>query len=148
MIVPFAPGGPNDFLGRLVAQKITEQIGQTVVVENRGGAGGTVGLGCSQGGRGRLHARDGGHQQHGRRAQPVYRKPLYDSLKDFTPVIGVAHVPYALAVNPTVPAWTLEEVIALAARKPGNLSCGSSGTGSVSSLAAELLKPMASSRRG
>lgn len=142
MIVPFAPGGPNDFLGRLVAQKITEQIGQTVVVENRGGAGGTVGLDVAAKAAGDGYTLAMAGTSNMAVAPSLYRKLPYDPLKDFTPVINVAHVPYALAVNPTVPARTLKEVIALAARKPGNLSYGSSGTGSVSSLAAELLKSM------
>lgn len=142
MIVPFAPGGPNDFLGRLVAQKITEQVGQSVVVENRGGAGGTVGLDVAAKAAGDGYTLAMAGTSNMAVAPSLYRKLPYDSLKDFTPVINVAHVPYALAVNPTVPARTLKEVIALAARKPGNLSYGSSGTGSVSSLAAELLKSM------
>jgi len=75
-------------------------------------------------------------------APSLYKKLPYDPVKDFTAIINVAHVPYALAVNPTVPARTVKELIALASRRAGYLSYGSSGTGSVSSLAAELFKAM------
>ena len=144
LIVPFAPGGPNDFLGRLVAQKVTEQLGHTytVVVENRGGAGGTVGMDAAAKSPGDGYTYVMGGTSNMALAPSLYAKLPYDPVKDFTPIINVAHVPYALAVNPTVPAKTVKELIALAARRPGNLSYGSSGTGSVSSLAAELLKAM------
>jgi tripartite-type tricarboxylate transporter receptor subunit TctC len=142
LIVPFAPGGPNDFLGRLVGQKLTEQLGQTVVVENRGGAGGTVGMDAAAKSPGDGYTLAMAGTSNMAVAPGLYAKLPYDPVRDFTPIINVAHVPYALAVNPTVPAKTVKELIALAARKPANLSYGSSGTGSVSSLAAELLKSM------
>jgi len=142
LIVPFAPGGPNDFLGRLVGQKVTEQLGQTVVVDNRGGAGGTVGMDVAAKAPGDGYTLAMGGTSNMAIAPSLYKKLPYDPVKDFTAIINVAHVPYALAVNPTVPAKTVKELVALAARKPGNLSYGSSGTGSVSSLAAELLNAM------
>lgn len=142
LIVPFAPGGPNDFLGRLVAQKVTEQAGQSVVVENRGGAGGTVGMDVAAKSPGDGYTIAMAGTSNMAVAPSLYKKLPYDPLRDFTPIINVAHVPYALAVNPTVPARTLKELIAIAGRKPGLLSYGSSGTGSISSLAAELLKSM------
>lgn len=143
IIVPFAPAGPNDILGRLVGQKLTQQLGQPVVVENRGGAGGTVGLEYAA----RLPA-DGyaiamGGSSNLAVAPSLYRKLSYDPQKDFSPIINVAHVPYALAVNPTVPARNAKELIAIAYRKKDNLSYGSSGAGAMSNLAAELLKSMA-----
>ena len=142
LIVPFAPGGPNDTLARLVAQKLTAAWGQTVVVENRGGAGGTVGMemaarlppdgyGLAMGGSSNLAV-----------AASLYEKLSYDPLKDFTPVVNVAAGAYALAINPSVPAKTVKELVAVAARKPRYLSYGSSGAGSMSSLAAELFKSM------
>jgi tripartite-type tricarboxylate transporter receptor subunit TctC len=140
MVVPFAPGGPNDILGRLVGQKLHERWGQPVVVENRGGAGGTVGLAAAA----KLPG-DGYHLAMGGSsnmavAPSLYKKLAYDSLKDFTPIALVAHVPYGLGVNPVVPAKTVKELVAIARRKPGYLSYASSGAGSMSSLAAELLK--------
>lgn len=143
LIVPFAPGGPNDILGRLVGQKLTEQWGQQVIVENRGGAGGTIGLeaaarlpkdgyGIAMGGTSNLAV-----------APSLYEKLSYDPVRDFTPIINVALVPYALAVNPTVPARTVKELVPIAAKKAGFLSYGSSGMGSMSSLAAELFNALA-----
>lgn len=143
MIVPFAPGGPNDILGRLVGQKLTQQWGQAVAVENRGGAGGTIGLEYAA----RLPA-DGyaiamGGSSNLAVAPSLYKKLSYDPQKDFTPIINVAHVPYALAVNPTVPARSVKELIVIANSKQNYLSYGSSGAGAMSNLAGELLKSMA-----
>jgi tripartite-type tricarboxylate transporter receptor subunit TctC len=142
LIVPFAPGGPNDILGRLVAQKLTEQWSQQVLVDNRGGAGGTIGLDAA------LRApRDGytlamGGTSNLTVAPSLYDRLPYDPLRDVTPVINVAVVPYALGVNPTVPAKTARDLVAIAGRKSGYLSYGSSGVGSMSSLAAELFKSL------
>jgi tripartite-type tricarboxylate transporter receptor subunit TctC len=140
MVVPFAPGGPNDILGRLVGQKLTEAWGQPVVVENRGGAGGTVGLEAASRMPGDGYALAMGGSSNLALAPSLYAKLAYDPLKDFTPIINVAVVPYALAVNPTVPAKNIKEFISVASRKAGYLSYGSSGVGSMSSLAAEMLK--------
>ncbi|MGZ5161473.1 MAG: tripartite tricarboxylate transporter substrate binding protein [Burkholderiales bacterium] len=142
MIVPFAPGGPNDILARLVAQKLMEAWGQQIVIENRGGVGGTVGMeivaklpadgySLAMGGSSNLAVVVG-----------LYEKLPYDPIKDFTPVINVAAGAYALAVNPSVPARNVTELIAIATKKPNYLSYGSSGAGSMSSLAAELFKRM------
>lgn len=142
MVVPFAPSGPNDILARLIGQKLTEVWGQAVLVENRGGAGGTVGLEAASRLPGDGYALAMGGSSNLAVAPSLYAKLPYDPIKDFTPIINVAIVPYALAVNPTVPAKNARELIAIAARKPGNLSYGSSGMGSMSSLAAEMLKSM------
>ncbi len=141
LIVPFAPGGPNDLLARMAGQKLTEQFKHAVVVENRGGAGGTVGMDVAAKSPGDGYTLVMGGSSNMTVAPGLYAKLPYDSLRDFTPVINMAHVPYAVAVNPTVPAKTVKELIA-AARAKG-LSYGSSGTGSMSSLAAELFKSMA-----
>ena len=142
LIVPFAPGGPNDILGRLVGQKLTERWGQPVVVENRGGAGGTVGLDAAAKSPGDGYTLAMGGSSNMAVAPSLYRKLPYDPLKDFTPIALVAHVPYALGINPVVPAATVRDLIAIARKKPDYLSYGSSGAGSMSSLAAELLKAM------
>jgi tripartite-type tricarboxylate transporter receptor subunit TctC len=143
MIVPFAPGGPNDILGRMVGQKLNELWGQAVVVENRGGLGGTIGMAVAA----KLPA-DGyniamGGSSNLAVAPSLYKKLAYDSARDFTMVANVAHVPYALGVNPVVPAKNVKELIAVAKRKPGLLNYASSGVGSMSALAAELLKSLA-----
>ncbi len=142
MVVPFAPGGPNDILARLISQKLTEAWGQTVIVDNRGGAGGTVGLEAASRLPGDGYALAMGASSNLAVAPSLYAKLPYDSIKDFTPIINVAIVPYALAVNPTVPAKNIKELITVAGKKPGYLSYGSSGMGSMSSLAAEMLKSM------
>jgi tripartite-type tricarboxylate transporter receptor subunit TctC len=140
MIVPFAAGGPNDILGRLVGPKITEQLGQAVVVENRGGAAGTIGMEALSKMPGDGYALGMGGSSNLAVAPSLYEKLGYDSVRDFTPVINVAAVPYALAVNPTVPAKNVKELVAIAKTKAKYLSYGSSGSGSMSSLAAELFK--------
>lgn len=140
MVVPFAPGGPNDTLGRLIGHKLTEAWGQAVIVDNRGGAGGTVGLEAASRLPGDGYALAMGGSSNLTVAPSLYAKLPYDSIKDFTPIINVAIVPYALAVNPTVPAKNVKELIAVATKRPGYLSYGSSGMGSMSSLAAEMLK--------
>jgi tripartite-type tricarboxylate transporter receptor subunit TctC len=145
MIVPFAPGGPNDTLARLVAQKLTDAWGQTVVIENRGGAGGTLGMEVAS-----RQAPDGyalamGGSSNLAVAPALYEKLPYDPLKDFTPIINVAAGAYALAVNPSVPAKNVKELVTVARTKAGYLSYGSSGAGSMSSLAAELFKSMSKS---
>lgn len=142
IVVPFAPGGPNDILARLISQKLTEAWGQTVIVDNRGGAGGTVGLEAASRLPGDGYALAMGASSNLAVAPSLYAKLPYDSIKDFTPIINVAIVPYALAVNPTVPAKNVKELITIAGKKPGYLSYGSSGMGSMSSLAAEMLKSM------
>ncbi|MDH5342105.1 MAG: tripartite tricarboxylate transporter substrate-binding protein, partial [Betaproteobacteria bacterium] len=93
MVVPFAPGGPNDILGRLISQKLTETWGQTVVVENRGGAGGTVGLEAASRLPGDGYAIAMGGSSNLAVAPSLYAKLAYDPVKDFTPIINVAIVP-------------------------------------------------------
>ena len=143
MIVPFAPGGPNDILGRLIGQKLNELLGQSVLVENRGGAGGTVGLAFAAKLPGDGYALAMGGTSNLTVAPSLYKKLAYDSIRDFTPIANVAMVPYALGVNPVVPARNVRDLIAIARKKTGSLSYASSGTGSISSLAAEVFKSMA-----
>jgi tripartite-type tricarboxylate transporter receptor subunit TctC len=142
LIVPFAAGGPNDILARLVAPKLGEQLGQSVVVENRGGAAGTIGMEALSKLPGDGYALGMGGSSNLAVAPSLYQKLGYDPIRDFTPIINVAAVPYALAINPSVPAKNVKELVAIAGRKAKYLSYGSSGTGSMSSLAAELFKSM------
>ena len=139
IIVPFAPGGPNDVIARVVGQKLTELWGHTFFVENRGGAGGTIGVEA-----GVKSAPDGytlimGGSSNLAVAPSLYAKLPYDPLRDIAPVSNCAFVPYVVTVNPRVPARTMKELVAIAKTKAGYLSYGSSGTGSMSSLAAELI---------
>ncbi len=140
IIVPFAPGGPNDILGRIVGQQLNELWGRPAVIENRGGAGGTIGVDA-----GAKSAPDGytivmGGSSNLAVAPGLYAKLPYDPLRDLAPVANVAIVPYVLAVNPHVPARSVKELVAVARSKRGLLSYGSSGTGAMSHLAAELFK--------
>ena len=146
VIVPFAAAGPNDLLARLVGQKLTEAMGQPVVIENRGGAGGTVGMEFLSKLPADGYALGMGGSSNLAVAVTLYQKLPYDPTKDFTPVINVAAGAYALAVNPSVPVKNVKELVALAAQKPDYLSYGSSGAGSMSSLAAELFKSMSRTR--
>jgi tripartite-type tricarboxylate transporter receptor subunit TctC len=140
LVVPFAPGGGSDVVGRTIGQKLGEYLGQTVVVDNRPGAASLVGT--------ELVARapaDGYTLLLADIAFTVnsayYVKQVrFDILKDFTPIALVAETPYVLLVNPTVPAATLKEFLALAAQQPGKINLGSSGTGTGPHLTLELLK--------
>ena len=133
-IVPFAPGGTTDILARIVGQKLSGPLGQQVVVDNRGGAGGAIGS--------ELAARapaDGytiaiGHV--GTLAiNPSLRATLpYDPVKDFTPISLIATMPNALVVSPALPAKSAKEFIALARAKPNEILYGSAGSGSTTHL--------------
>jgi tripartite-type tricarboxylate transporter receptor subunit TctC len=142
MVVPFAPGGPNDILGRMVGQKLNELWGQPVVVENRGGLGGTIGMAVVAKLPGDGYNLAMGGSSNLAVAPSLYKKLAYDSARDFTMVANVAHVPYALGVNPVVPAKNVKELVGIARRKAGMLSYASSGVGSMSALAAELFKSL------
>ncbi|MEO6842865.1 MAG: tripartite tricarboxylate transporter substrate binding protein [Bradyrhizobium sp.] len=142
MIVPYPAGGTTDLLGRMVADQLQIGLGGAVVVENKPGAGTTIGA------------------EQVARAQPdgytlllatsttlainktLYRNLPYDPVKDFTPIALVAGVPFALIVNPSLPVKTLSEFIAYAKSKPG-LAYGSAGNGSPQHLGAEMLKSAA-----
>ncbi len=144
IIVPFAPGGANDLVTRLVAQKLAAGIGQSVVVENRGGAGGTIGLDvCAK-------APPDGYTLVMAPTSAVAFAPSlnaklpYDPVRDFAPITNVSSGPNVLVVHPSVPAVTLKEFIALARSKTGKLSYASSGATSMSGMAAEMFKSMAS----
>ena len=138
LISPFPPGGFNDILSRLVAQKLTEAWAHPVVVDNRPGANMIVGLGPVA-----KSAPDG--YTLGMAASPhvinpsLYKLP-YDSVKDFTPIVLICSVPNLLVVHPSTPANTVRELVAHARANPGKLSFGSTGNGSTSHMAGELLK--------
>jgi tripartite-type tricarboxylate transporter receptor subunit TctC len=139
MIVPYPAGGTTDFLGRLVADQLTKGLGATVIVENKPGAGTT--LGAEQVAR----AEPDGYTLLMATSttlainKTLYRKLPYDPVKDFAAIALVAAVPFALIVNPQMPATTLAEFIAYAKSMPG-LAYGSAGNGSPQHLGAEMLK--------
>ena len=140
LIVPFAPGGGSDYVGRLVGQKLTEQMGQQVVVDNRSGAASLVGteivLRAPADGY-TLLLGDSGFTIN----LAYYRNATYNPVKDFAPVTVVADTPYILAVNASQPyAGSLKDLIAAAKAQPGKLAIGSSGAGSGTHFSGELFR--------
>ncbi len=140
MIVPFPPGGATDLLARVVAQKLTETLGQQVVVDNRPGAGGTIGS------RLMLDAQPDGYtiltstvSTHAI-GPHLYAKPPYDPMKDFAAITELSSTPTVLMVSGTLPAASLKDFIALAKARAGQLNYGSSGVGTQFHLSGELLK--------
>jgi tripartite-type tricarboxylate transporter receptor subunit TctC len=134
MVIPFAAGGPTDVLGRVLAQRMSEILGQQVVVENVGGAGGQTGA------RRVADAKPDGYtfllgtvgtQAQG---QTLYKKPLYNAVTDFTPVALVADVPIALIARKDFPADNLKDFIAYAKANAGKMTFGSAGAGSATHL--------------
>lgn len=143
LIVPFGPGGGSDYVGRLVGQKLNEQTGQTVVVDNRPGAASLVGTEIAMRG-----APDGYTlllADVGYTINPAYySKTKYDPLKDFDPVTVVAETPYLLVVNPALPyAGSVKDFIAAAKSQPGKINLGSAGSGSGTHFSGELFKQRA-----
>jgi tripartite-type tricarboxylate transporter receptor subunit TctC len=143
LIVPFAPGGGTDLIARIISQGLAESLGQSVVVENRAGAGGVIGAEVVS-----KAAPDGYTLLMGTPGPLTINPNLllkipYDALKDFSPISLTTISPFILVVNPTVPAKTVKELIALAKAKPDTLNFGSAGNGSVSHLAGEQFKALA-----
>jgi tripartite-type tricarboxylate transporter receptor subunit TctC len=141
VIVPFAPGGSTDIVARLLAPRLSENLGQSVVVENRAGGGTTIGM------------------EHVAKSPPdghtlgvatltfalnpsLFSKLPYNTERDFAPVSLVSIVPFVMAIHPSVPARSVKQLIALAKAKPGALNYSSSGIGSASQMATELFKYM------
>ncbi len=142
MLVPFPPAGATDAVARFVALKLAERWGHSVVVENRPGAGGSIGSDLAAksapDGYTLLMATTSTHS-----IGPTLSKLPYDPIKDFTPIIHVADVPNVLLVSPTLPVKTLKELVAYAKARPGQLNYGSSGPGTIVHLNAELFKLIA-----
>lgn len=140
LIVPFGAGGGSDYVGRLVAQKLTEQLGQSMVVENRPGAASLVGT--------ELAARSPADgytlllADSGFTINPAFYKNIkYDPLKDFDPITVVAQTPYVLVVNPALPyASSLKDFLVAAKAQPGAINIGSAGNGSGTHMSGELFK--------
>lgn len=140
-IVPFPPGGGNDIVGRIVAQKLGESLGVSVVVDNRGGAGGIIGTDITS------KAPPDGYTMLVNNISLAVNATLvpklpYDTLKDLAPVTLLGRQPNVVVVHPGVPAGSVKELLALARAKPGQVTYGSGGIGTASHLATELLKLM------
>jgi len=143
LVVPFPPGGTIDMVGRMVAQGLSERLGQTVVVDNRGGAGGVLGVDAV------AKALPDGHTLCLCSAGALISsalltaKPPYDARRDFAPVSALATVPYVLLGHPTQGPANVQALLTAARQKPGSLNYGSAGTGSTSHLAAAQFAAMA-----
>jgi tripartite-type tricarboxylate transporter receptor subunit TctC len=142
LVVPFPPGGPTDILGRAIGAKLGESLGQPVIIDNRGGAGGGIGADniakSAPDGYSLLLGTTGTHTIN----PNLYSKLPYDPVKDFAPVSLVVKYLNILVVNPNVPAKSVAELIALAKQKPGEVTFGSAGNGSSNHLTAEMLAAM------
>jgi tripartite-type tricarboxylate transporter receptor subunit TctC len=144
LIVPQAPGGNSDTFGRILAQKLTDRLGQQVVVENRAGAGGTVGSAlvskAAPDGYTLVVADNGTHAI----APTLYGAKLpYDVYRDFTPITLAATFPTVIMIHPSVPARNVQEFVALARSQPGKITYSSAGTGNGSHLTVELFRAAA-----
>lgn len=142
LVVGFPPGGAADILGRIAAQRLTTALGQQVVVDNRGGAGGLIATEIA------VKSADDGYTLLFTSIPYVinphlYRKVNYDALRDFTPVVQFVAVPLMMASNATLPARSVKELISYAKVHPGQINYASAGSGSSSHLAMELFKTMA-----
>jgi len=140
LIVPFPPGGSTDILARALAQKLGENLAQAVVIDNRGGAGGTIGSEAAA-----KAAPDGytimmGHLGTLAVNVAIYKKLPYDPVKSFSPVCLMAIVPSVLVVNNALPVASAAELVAYAKANPGKLAYGSAGSGSTSHLTTEYFK--------
>ncbi|MES2564069.1 MAG: tripartite tricarboxylate transporter substrate binding protein [Pseudomonadota bacterium] len=143
LVVPFPPGGTIDMVGRIVAQKLGERVGQTVVVDNRGGAGGVIGVDTV------AKAASDGYtlclcSSGALITSPMLlAKPPYDARRDFAPITTVVSVPYLLLTRPASNINSVRELLAIAKQKPGTLNYGSAGSGSTSHLAAAMFASVA-----
>lgn len=139
MVIPFAAGGPTDVLGRIMGERMTQILGQQVVVENIGGAGGGTGsqrvARAEPDGYTFLLGTVGTHAQN----QTLYKKPLYNAATDFQPVALIAEVPLILITRKDLPVNTFEEFVAYAKANQGKMSYGSAGAGSATHLGCVLL---------
>ena len=143
MIVPQPPGGANDAMARIVTQKLSQELGQQFVIENRGGAGGNIGVAAA------AKAPKDGYTLllalgSALTVNPaLYSKPGFDPIKDFQPITTVATAPYVLVANPNFPAKNVKELIAEAKAKPGQLQYASAGNGTPNHLLAEMFQDSA-----
>ena len=146
IIVPFAPGGNVDITARLVAPGLAEALGQPVIVENKPGAGGTIGADSVA-----KAPPDGymllmGSNSTFSVAPSLYPKNPYHPVRDFAPVIAIASAPFVLVTNPAIPAKSAQELVAAAKSKPGKMTMSSAGTGSSNHLVGELFQEISGAR--
>ncbi|MCC6535364.1 MAG: tripartite tricarboxylate transporter substrate binding protein [Burkholderiales bacterium] len=143
MVVPFAPGGSTDTLARSIGQKMTETWGKQVVVDNRSGGSGMIGMEITRAATPDGHTLVLGYIANLGTAPALHAKLPYDPVRDFTPICHVATAPSIAVVPPSVPAKSLPELLALARAKPGSVNFGSAAIGSMGHLAGEMLNRLA-----
>jgi tripartite-type tricarboxylate transporter receptor subunit TctC len=141
IVAPFSPGGGTDFIARLIAQKLTERLGQQVIVENKPGAGGNLGAEFA------VKSPPDGYTllliAGSYTVNPSIYKLSFDPVNDISPIVQLSQGPFVVAVHPSVPAKTLKELIDYARKEPDKLSYASAGAGSITHLASELFLDMA-----
>jgi len=142
-VVPFPPGGINDLIARIIGQSLAEQMKQNVVIDNRAGAGGTVGLGIAARANADGYTLAFGATSTVAVSPALYRNLPYDPVKGFAPIAPLAEVPSVALVTPSLPAASLKDLIALARAKPGTLNYASAGAGTSQHMGTELLKTLA-----
>ncbi|MEO7726133.1 MAG: tripartite tricarboxylate transporter substrate binding protein [Burkholderiales bacterium] len=143
LLVPFAAGGGGDVVGRIIAQRLSEQLGKPIVIDNRGGAGGTLGVDLAA-----KAAPDGytvllGNVGPIALSPSLYPKLPYDPVRDFAPVTMIASFPNILVANTSLPFKSVQELVAYAKSRPGKLNFASAGAGTSTHLAGELFKSVA-----
>ncbi len=143
IVVPYPAGGPVDTMARLIAQTAAGDLGQPIVVDNRGGASGIIGSVAVQRAVPDGHTLVLGTNQTHATNQTLLKHCLYDAVRDFAPVAGIADIQHVLVVRRGLPARSVPELVALAKSAPGQLNYASTGVGSASHLAAELFKARA-----
>ena len=143
LVVPFPPGGINDLIARIIGISLSEQMKQTVVIDNRAGAGGTLGLGIAARANPDGYTLAFGATSTVAVSPALYRNLPYDPVKAFAPIAPLAEVPSVVLVTPSVAATSMKELIALARAKPGALNVASAGAGTSQHMGTELLKTMA-----
>ena len=141
IIAPFAPGGGTDFIARVAATKLTETLGHSVIVDNRPGAGGTLGaeIGAKSPADGYTLTLVAGSYS----VNPSLYKINFDPVNDITPIIQLSQGPFLVVVHPALPVKTIKDLITIGKQKPGGLIYASSGAGSIIHLATELFSDMA-----
>ena len=143
IVTPYAPGGTTDILSRLVAQHLTQSLGQQVIVDNRAGGAAQIGSDivakAPPDGYTLMVTPSGSHTSN----PSLYKKLPYDTVKDFAPITLIAWVTNLIVTHPSSPMNTLQDLITLAKKQPGKLTYASSGNGTVAHLSAELLKSIA-----
>src|SRR5687768_86389 len=142
LIVPFPAGGGSDVIGRIVAQKLTERFRQQVIVDNRAGAGGSIGTEAT------VRAAPDGYTLVLASTSEIainpslYSKLTYDTLKDLVPIAMIASTPMVVIVHPSMPLKSVKDLVALAKAKPGDINVASAGTGTITHLSGELFRSM------